>query len=228
MKVNVTKILILGGSGSIGSAIYNCLSNHHDVYGTYNENKPDNIDDSRFKKFSINNLTGLDSILYEIKPDLIISSLTGNFDQQLIVHKRIASFLNETNGRCVFISTANVFDGSPNDSKTEDDTPYPISAYGKFKYSCEKLLQNELKEKCLIVRLPRTLTHKDIENEVKQIEKNGSVFNNLYTSYNTAKNVVNAIKFCIEENKSGVLHLSSNDSMLQDDFVESLLKAAGM
>jgi len=221
------KILILGASGSIGGFIYNRLSGQYDVYGTYNENKPCDADDNRFMEYSIADLKCLDNILSKIKPNLIISSLAGDFKQQLTVHSRIAEFLKETAGRCIFISTANVFDGSPDGSKTERDAPYPISEYGKFKYSCEQLLQKELMNKCLVVRLPRTFIIENIDNEIKQVEKNGIVFNNLYMSYNTAENVVNAIEFCIESNKFGILHLSSNDSMLQTDFIELLLSNRG-
>ena len=222
------RILILGASGSIGGEIYNRLSNIYDVYGTFYENKPGGVDDNRFIKYSIADLACLEKILDEVKPDLVISSLTGIFDQQLIVHNQIATLLKETSGRCVYISSANVFDGSPDGSKSETDKPYSISEYGEFKHACEQLLQGKLDAKCLIVRLPRTLTAQSIDSETERIKQGKPIFDNLYMSYNTAYNVAAAIEFCIEKNKSGIVHLSSDDFISQVDFIDTILEAKNM
>lgn len=217
------KIIILGASGTIGNAIYQCLSTQYKVYGTYNKNKPDNIKEKFLLKYDIADDTCLDTMLNNIKPDLIISSLTGNFEHQFSAHEHIAKYLKKTSGHCIFISTANVFDGSPDGSHTELDTPYPISQYGKYKYACEQLLQGCLREKCLIVRLPRTLSAKDALIEIQQVENGQPVFTNFYLSYNTANNVAKTIRFCIEVNKCGIVHLTSTDIISSNEFVKSLL-----
>jgi dTDP-4-dehydrorhamnose reductase len=51
----------------------------------------------------------------------------------------------------VFISTAGIF-GNDKEFYTEDDKPYPLSAYGKSKYYVEQLLQNQQYEKYYIFR----------------------------------------------------------------------------
>jgi dTDP-4-dehydrorhamnose reductase len=51
----------------------------------------------------------------------------------------------------VFISTAGIF-GNDKEFYTEQDTPYPLSAYGKSKYYTEQLLQNQGYEKYWIFR----------------------------------------------------------------------------
>jgi dTDP-4-dehydrorhamnose reductase len=51
----------------------------------------------------------------------------------------------------VFISTAGIF-GNDKEFYTEDDQPYPLSAYGKSKYYTEQLLQNQGYEKYWIFR----------------------------------------------------------------------------
>lgn len=217
------KILILGASGTIGNAIYQCLSNQYDVYGTYNKNKPDNIDNKYLHKYDITDYIVLDYILNKVKPNLIISSLTGNFERQLKAHKRIAEQLKKSSGSCIFLSTSNVFDGSPNASHTELDIPYPISPYGKYKYSCEQLLQINLKNKCLIVRLPRTLSPETALNEIQYVQKGQPVYANLYKSFNTANNVAKTLKFCIETNKYGIIHLTSSNNISDHGFMELLL-----
>jgi dTDP-4-dehydrorhamnose reductase len=51
----------------------------------------------------------------------------------------------------VFISTAGIF-GNDKEFYTEEDQPYPLSAYGKSKYYTEQLLQNQGYEKYWIFR----------------------------------------------------------------------------
>jgi dTDP-4-dehydrorhamnose reductase len=51
----------------------------------------------------------------------------------------------------VFISTAGIF-GNDKEFYTEDDQPYPLSAYGKSKYYTEQLLQNQGYENYWIFR----------------------------------------------------------------------------
>lgn len=51
----------------------------------------------------------------------------------------------------VFISTAGIF-GNDKEFYTEEDIPYPLSAYGKSKYYTEQLLQNQSYEKYWIFR----------------------------------------------------------------------------
>jgi dTDP-4-dehydrorhamnose reductase len=51
----------------------------------------------------------------------------------------------------VFISTAGIF-GNDKEYYTEEDTPFPLSAYGKSKYYTEQLMQNQGYEKYWIFR----------------------------------------------------------------------------
>ena len=217
------KILIFGASGKIGNAVFQHLSNQYDVYGTYCKNKPNNIDDNKLRKYDIADYNHLYNMLNNDKPDLIISSLTGDFDNQLKTHECIAKYLYETSGRCIFISSANVFDGSPIISHNESETPYSISQYGKYKYSCEQMLLKSLERNCLIIRLPRTLSCEDIKKELQQIKNGKQVFSNLFMSYTSVNNVTNAVMYCININKSGIVHLSSNDFVSNDKFVKLLL-----
>jgi len=209
------KILIFGASGTVGKPMFQALSKEHEVYGTYNSNKPEDALDSFWHCFSVAaNNTSLKTLLDFVKPDLIISSLVGDFEMQLQAHKHMGEYLRQTAGRIVFLSTANVFDGDTRGAHSEKTAPYPISKYGSFKLECETYLQNELDNRCLIVRLPK------IMDEITAVAwrtqaKTGTppVYENLYMSFNTAENVANTIKYCINIEKSGVLHLTSSDSI---------------
>ena len=223
------KILILGASGMVGNAIFQVLSNDYEVYGTFNRNKPGNSSYSREKywlKYDIAEAATLSDILEDIKPDLVISSLTGNFEHQLNAHKQMAEYLKKSSGRCIFISTLNVFDGSTAGDHTEDVPPYPISTYGRYKRDCEKLLQEYLESNLLIVRLPKILSKTRAQEMIEQVESGQPVFSNLYMNLNTAENVAKAVKYCIEAGIFGILHLASHDYMSFDETTRRLFAYA--
>ena len=107
----------------------------------------------------------------------------------------------------------NVFDGAPNAPKNETDTPYAVSAYGKFKIACENMLTQALGNRCLIVRLPGI-----VPPQKNKAERKTPAFTNFYMSLNTPQNVANAIAYCIKKEKSGPVHLSASDFIADEAF----------
>jgi len=208
------KILIFGASGTVGRPIFQALSKEHEVYGTYNSNKPEDAQGNFWRNFSVTDTASLEALLDSVKPDLIISSLVGDFEMQLQAHKHMGEYLQKNTGRIIFLSTANVFDGNVRGSHSEKTPSYPMSKYGSFKLECETYLQNKLGDRCLIVRLPKIMDEKTAEAWRTQA-KTGTppVYENLYMSFNTAENVANAIKYCVDIGKSGTLHLTSSNSI---------------
>ena len=206
------KILILGASGTIGSAIFRCASKQYQCWGTYNKNKPTDLDSRRIVQWDIQDINTLSHLFADISPDVVISSLTGDFETQISAHKHIAESLSDMNTHMIFISTANVFDGETDKPHAELDKPHPVSKYGKFKLECEKMLQSMLDERCLIVRIPKVMTREVANNFVF----GKPVYRNLYASFNTSQNIAEAITECIRIQKQGVLHLSSDDFMSAD------------
>ena len=225
------KILILGVSGTVGKPLYISLSEEYDVHGTFCKNLPSDISSEHLHKFDIADSIGLVTLMETINPDLVVSSLTGNFEQQLSVHQTLENYLRKnTSGRMIFISTANVFDGDVRGQHSEKTAPHPISSYGKFKQNCEEFLQDKLGDRCLVIRLPKildkTATQDWYEHAKTGIAKPGHnpvIHENLYFSLNTAENVANAIRYCVGVEKSGVLHLTSCDFMSIDDCMKFIL-----
>ena len=77
-------ILILGGSGFIGNAIYRELSAYFYTLGTYNSNTGYK-NNSNFVHFN-HQKDKLTTILKKINPKLIISSLRGDIYSQVETH----------------------------------------------------------------------------------------------------------------------------------------------
>lgn len=222
----MTKTLIFGASGTVGSEIFRILSKdkQYRVYGVYNKNKPAGIEENLWTKCDMADIESLKILLESINPDIVISSLTGDFLAQSSAHRIITAYLKKNSGKIVYISTANVFDGDVRGLHSETTTPYPLSAYGSFKQSCEEMLLWGLAANCLVVRLPKILTKRDIGDTIKSSEEGQAVYANLHLNFNTAENVAKAIHYAIECNKSGILHLASYDYISIEEYMQCLLK----
>lgn len=72
------RILILGATGTVGTAIYRQLSQEKDweIWGTYCSSKQK---DSSMLRFSVEMPDKIHSLLGQVRPDLVISSLRGKF-----------------------------------------------------------------------------------------------------------------------------------------------------
>ena len=99
-------ILILGGSGFIGNCLYKELAPYYNTFATYNTAKG-------YKKnhhFFYFNLEegGLETILKEVKPKLIISSLRGEFNAQLETHDFLIKLIKKSDCRILFLSLIHI------------------------------------------------------------------------------------------------------------------------
>lgn len=116
------RVLVVGGSGFIGSAIIKLLNEHEniEVYGTYFSNN-DMSDNNLYCKLSINEPSELERIMHLIEPQSIISCLRGDFNKQLQLHAIMAEYLSRTGGSLYYCSTANVFDNDLSKPHYESD-----------------------------------------------------------------------------------------------------------
>ncbi|MFT8888168.1 MAG: sugar nucleotide-binding protein [Ethanoligenens sp.] len=221
-------ILVLGASGMIGNAIFQNLSTDFAVYGTYCGHIPD-TSASQYLHFDVSDKNELADIFQKTKPDIVVSSLRGDFADQGNRHKELAEYLLKTGGRLIFLSTANVFDGCPFKPHSERDVPCPASGYGDFKYRCEQMLQKNLNDQLTIVRLPKVLSKKRVQMLLAR-QTPGQIFplySNLLMSANTDENVAREIRFIIGHGLSGIYHLTSKDFISYQEFYSGVFTRAG-
>lgn len=216
-------ILILGASGTVGGAIYETLKTSYDVHGTYNKNQQPNL-----LPWHISDLPGLKTMLKNIAPDIIISSLVGDFLQQSEAHRLMAEYLQETGGRMVFISTVNVFDGDTRGNHTEAAPPYPISQYGVFKQNCEEMLLWKLGAKCLVVRLPKVQPADEVSAIRKRLDESKPVYSNLYFNHTTPQIVADTVLSCLKNNRAGISHITNGQYISDADYVNIVAQQHGI
>lgn len=226
-------ILILGASGFTGNEIYKELSNKFDVYGTYFTQSRKYETDDRMIKFDISISSDIDKILEKVRPQIIIWCLRGNFNQQLIVHKEVVEYLKSVDdGKYIFMSSVNVFDALDKSPHYENDIVKSKSEYGKFKIECENILQQELKEKAAILRLPFIWGKNSprLCNILEQVQNENTinVWANLYTNNTIDKQIINYINMIIDYNLNGIFHVGTTETIEYKEFVLKIISKSGL
>ena len=101
------RVLLFGGSGFLGRALFKELHPYMDVYGTYCS-QTHFANNKRYTHYDYREDSPL-KILRRIKPDVIISCLRGDADDQFVAHDMIIDFASKHEAKLIFLSSANVF-----------------------------------------------------------------------------------------------------------------------
>ena len=145
------KILVTGSSGMLGSALFRELSDKHDITGldimapvTAYSGK------ARYIQSDIADRGNISHAIIGVKPDLIIHSAAwtnvDGCEQNPEKAKKVNAFgtanvadsAKELDIPLIYISTDFVFDGKKACPYKEEDTPRPLSVYGKYKLEGEE------------------------------------------------------------------------------------------
>lgn len=230
MKLDTKKILILGGSGFIGNAIYKELCNYFDTYATYCHAANTYADNKQFIHYNLEE-DDIVELLENLRPQIIISALRGNFAAQVIAHEHVLEYVSKVNCRIYFISSANVFDAYSKYPSYEMDKTLSESIFGRLKIRIENMLLRLPKEKMVILRVPMVFGNSSprIREMKKAILNNEAVevFPNLILNVTNDDKVTQQIHYLINRNKTGIYHLGSNDLTHHEDFIKEVLERVG-
>ncbi|MEP2278109.1 sugar nucleotide-binding protein [Maribacter sp.] len=230
MKLDSKKILILGGSGFIGNAIYKELCNYFDTYGTYCHAANTFSANKQFVHYNLEE-DDIVEVLEEVKPQVIISALRGNFAALVIAHNHIAEYILKEDCKIYFISSANVFDAYSKYPSYEMDKTLSESVYGRLKIKIENMLLRLPKNKMAILRVPMVFGNSSprVKDMKKAIIENEpvEVFPNLILNVTNDDKLTQQIHYLINRNKTGIYHLGSNDLTHHEDFITEILERVG-
>lgn len=211
------KAIIFGGTGLVGSAIVNSLvgnyevivvSGHHEIENGY--------------MCSTENLAKLQDILKKEQPDVVVSSILGDFSSQMRFHEELSDWIKDNDKVMVYISTTNVFDGDLSHPVDEASEPNPESDYGIFKLNCEKMLQRKLDEKLIILRLNSVWASrcKRIER-LRRCSDEGieiETFPGDMISITLADQVGEYVKYILDNELRGIFHVGTEDRVDYHEF----------
>ena len=123
------RVLIFGGSSSIGTAIFKELNPFYDLHATYYKQ-------TKFRSNKRYIYYDLEDdpikILNKLNPNIIISGLKGNFNLQVKYYDKIIKYCETFDSKLMFISSSSVFDSFINFPSYEEDRTFSQSIYGRF------------------------------------------------------------------------------------------------
>jgi len=219
------KLLILGASGLVGKAIAKECAKNFDVYGTYFSTKTDLADDKQFQ-LNIQDEEAMREILHEVQPDIIVSSLRGDFDEQLTFHQNLAEAIKNKATMLYYFSTTNVFDGDMSRHHSESDAPIADSDYGQFKINCENMLTKSLGHRSTIIRIPGIWGKNSprMNNLKENLEAAEPIqaHRNLECSFLSDRQLARQIRYIVENELTGIFHLGAVDMVRECTFIEKL------
>ena len=227
------KVLILGASGYAGKAIAQKLGENYEVYGTYHIQRETYRDHNRMLRYELGSPELVGSILDRVRPQIVISSLTGDFQLQLAAHSRVADYLlGDKVRKIIYISTANVFDARKEKPHYELDKTGSETDYGNFKIRCEQMLQQKLGDQCIIVRIPQ-IWGKDCPRLLKLREDTKSntlimTYPNFYVNYTTNIQIAEWIEYILKKDLRGIFHIGTQDTCDYMQFQSELSRILGL
>ena len=146
------KILIIGGSGFVGSYIIKHLPVDWEKFCTFNSNPISSSNLQSFKIDLLDNPKEIVTLIQNIKPDYIVHTVAFPSvdyceEKPLIADKLhvnttkiISNASAEINSKLLFLSTDAVFEGKINKKYLETDIPNPVNHYGLTKLKAEKIV----------------------------------------------------------------------------------------
>ena len=210
---SMKRMLITGADGVLGRAITQHFSSKVTLLGTNRSN------------MDVVNNALVQATINEFRPDIVIhlAAIT-NLElcqKNPILAERVNVYgtqnvlraCQKSNCKMIYASTGAVFDGTKKDPYNENDSPNPISVYGKTKYKCEKLL-----EACpgsLIVRFGWIFggferDQKFVNKIIKQLQK-GTKRLKVVTDLRGSPTFSEDVATCFERllDKTGIYHVAN-------------------
>ncbi|AZQ44644.1 sugar nucleotide-binding protein [Nonlabens ponticola] len=222
----MNRVLIIGGSGFIGNAIYKELAPFYNVHATYLTDNSVFEKNKHYHQFDME-LEMVHGLLNDLKPNFIISALRGNVNGQVHLHDQLISWVKKHNdSRVIFLSSANVFDRFSNFPSYEYDKTFSESIYGRFKIKIENNLLRMAANKFVICRIPMIFgaasprvqeLHKQIKSQ-EAIE----VFPNVVLNATYIDKLVQQIHYIINRRRRGIFHLGSKDLVHHSELIEDI------
>ena len=232
-------LLVIGGSGLVGSTIIESAYKNYNIHYTYNKvnSKIHGIDGIHVDLMKDRNQ--ITSLIKTLKPDITIHTAahpsvdlceTNHTDADLLhidISKDIAVSCNDVKSKLIYISTDAVFPGKMNKKYAEIDNTNPINYYGKTKLQAEKIILNESTENVILRSAviygwnPRSRFTSWI---IDTLSKNKIVdpFLDQYNTPTLVDDLSNAILKIIELNLSGLYHATGKTCINRYEFAKKL------
>jgi dTDP-4-dehydrorhamnose reductase len=148
------KLLIIGGSGLLGSTLTEYALSDYEIHVTYNKNPTQNTNIKSTEVELLDDRIKIVDLIKSFRPDVVVHTAAHPSVDVCETNHKIADALHvditqditnictKINSKLIYISTDAVFEGQLNKKYTEEDKPNPVNYYGKTKLEAEKIILN--------------------------------------------------------------------------------------
>lgn len=216
------KVIVLGGSGLVGSHLVACLRQRgHSVSGTCWKQVVLGM-----TRLSMSDLRGLSLILQREKFDVLVicSGFTWvdgceNKPARARLHNailpgKIAQLCRRHKTKVVYLSSSYVFDGERG-PYSERDRPNPLSIYGKSKLEGEQMVRREGGKGALVIRTMGVVGYEPREKNflytvIRNLQKTKVLVvpDDQRGNLTCATDLAQGICLLLEKNKRGIYHIA--------------------
>ena len=240
-----SKLLIIGGSGLVGSTLLQYASPNYDIHFTYNTNKITFDDVSSTQINLLDNQKIITDLIKEIQPDIVVNTAAHSSVDLCETDHSIADKLHvditqditqvckDIDSKLVYISTDAVFQGELHKKYTELDQPNPINYYGKTKLQAEQITLNTSPKNVVLRTAVIYGWHEKsrFTNWIIQTLKENHVVDPFTDQYNTPTLVDDLVKSLLnifEKNISGIFHATGKSCLNRYEFALVLANTFGL
>jgi len=239
-----SKLLIIGGSGLVGSTLLQYASPNYNIHFTYNTNKItfDNINSTQINLLGNQKL--ITDLIKEVQPNIVVNTAAHSSVDLCETDHSIADKLHvditqditqackDIDSKLVYISTDAVFQGELNKKYTELDQPNPINYYGKTKLQAEQITLNTSPKNVVLRTAVIYGWHEKsrFTNWIIQTLKENHVVDPFTDQYNTPTLVDDLVKSLLnifEKNISGIFHATGKSCLNRYEFALVLANTFG-
>ena len=235
----MTKLLIIGGSGLVGSTILKYKPVSWDTTATYNSNQQNIADTNLIKIDLLNDSNPILNLIEKIQPDFVVHTVAfpsvdfceenHSLAEKLHVKKtqKIADICKNIDSKLLFLSTDAVFQGELNKKYSENDPTNPINYYGLTKLRAEKIILDSSKKNVVLRTAVVYGNHKKSRFTnwiLDSLRQNKSVdpFIDQYNTPTLVNDLVKSIILIFEKNISGLFHATGPSCINRYEFAVKL------
>ncbi len=230
------KILITGSNGLLGQNIVHQLLQRKDVdflATSKGENRISSLAKNNYQPLDITDKKAVETLVNQYQPDVIINTAAMTNVDACEDHKEqcwemnvnAVQYLVDASKKhqvhLIHLSTDFVFDGK-NGPYKEDDTPNPLSYYGKSKYEAEQIIQNSGLQNWAIARtiivygVVEKMSRSNVVLWAKSALEKGEPINVVDDQFRSPTHASDLAKGCIaiaDKTAQGIYHISGKEQM---------------
>lgn len=239
------KMLIIGGSGLVGSTLAQYAMHDYDLHVTINKN---NVTLTRGRITKIDLLEDRLAIINLIKtsnPDIVVNTAAHSSVDLCETNPGLANLLHidvtrdivtachDISSKLIHFSTDAVFDGKLNRKYTEEDNPNPINHYGKTRLAAESVVLEASNHNAILRTSVIYGWHERsrFTNWIIQSLRDKKMVDPFVDQYNTptlVDDLVKSILKIMELNVSGLYHAVGKTCLSRYEFALRLADKFGL